>query len=246
MDFRLEICVDSVESAIIAQESGADRIELCCALTEGGLTPGYGLIKSVMCNTSIPVNVLIRPRGADFLYTDKEIDIMRKDIEMCGELGINGVVLGLLNADGSVDVERSAMLAEFARPMSVTFHRAFDVCADPLKALNDIINTGAERLLTSGQKPTAMEGAVLIKELIEKAAGKIIVMPGGGINENNIEEIAKVTGATEFHLSAGKTTESRMKFRNEEILKTITGSGYSRKIASRNIISTIIEKLKKI
>ena len=246
MDFKLEICVDSVESAIIAQESGADRIELCCALAEGGLTPGYGLIKSVLYNTSIPVNVLIRPRGADFLYTDKEFDIMPKDIEMCGELGVNGVVVGLLNADGSVDVNRSTKLVELARPMSVTFHRAFDVCMDPLKALKDIINTGAERLLTSGQKPTAIDGSRLIKELVNLAAGKIIIMPGGGINESNIEEIAKITGATEFHMSASKITDSEMIFRNEKILKSIARCGYSRKTASRDIISAVIEKLKNI
>ncbi|HOK27327.1 MAG TPA: copper homeostasis protein CutC [Bacteroidales bacterium] len=246
MDFKLEICVDSVESAVIAQEAGADRLEICCALAEGGLTPGYGLIRSVIDNSSIPVHVLIRPRGGDFLYTDNEFEIMRKDIEICGECGVHGVVFGLLDADGSIDVERSALLVEFAKPMSVTFHRAFDVCSDPLQALKDIIDAGADRLLTSGQKSTAYEGAGLIRKLLERAAEKIIIMPGGGINESNIEEIAKITGAKEFHLSARILTESGMKFRNEEILKTISGGGYSRKIASRDMILAVAGLLKKI
>lgn len=246
MDFKLEICVDSVESAIIAQEAGADRLELCCALTEGGLTPGYGLIKSVLSNTDIPVHVLIRPRGHDFLYTDNEFEVIRKDMELCGESGAHGVVIGLLNADGTIDIERTSLLADFARPMSVTFHRAFDVCSDPFRALEDIISTGADRLLTSGQKPTALEGASLIKSLVKKASGRLIVMPGGGINEGNAEEIAIITGAKEFHLSAGKTTESAMNFRNENIIKVITGSGYSGKTVSREIIAAIKEKLKKI
>ena len=245
MEFKIEICADSVESAIIAQEAGADRIELCSSLYEGGLTPSSGIISSARENLSIDLHVLIRPRGGDFLYSDHEYDIMRRDIEICGEYGVNGIVLGILSHDGEIDLERTARLIELAHPMSATFHRAFDMCADPLRGLQDVISCGASRLLTSGQKNQATENIELIAKLADKAGSRIIVMPGSGIDESNIEHIAKKTGAKEFHLSGRKTVESSMTFVRDYIIIDRV-SGISRKIADQQTIKNIISILKLI
>ena len=217
LSFLVEICVDSVESATIAEAAGAGRIELCSALSEGGVTPSAGLIDSVRQNTGIKLHVLIRPRGGDFLYSDNDFSVMRRDIDMAGEYGADGIVTGILNRDGTVDLERTALLTEYAAPMSVTFHRAFDMCRDPKKALEDIVSAGAARILTSGQARTAIEGARLIKSLCAESAGKIIVMPGGGIDEYNIALLAGTTGATEYHLSGRRQRESLMTFRRKGI-----------------------------
>ena len=248
MNFRLEICVDNVESAIIAQDAGADRVELCNNLPEGGTTPGYGTISYARKNIDILLHILIRPRGGDFLYTGLEYDIMRRDIEICGECGADGVVLGILKSDGEIDVERTANLAELARPMSVTFHRAFDMCADPEKGLEDVITTGANRLLTSGQKNRAEEGTELINQLILQADARIIIMPGSGINESNIASIASNTGAEEFHLTGRKVMESEMIFRRQNIaMGGLPGiSEFSRRVADPYMISNIINILKLI
>lgn len=245
MNFNLEICVDSLESAINAQIAGADRVELCDNLTEGGTTPGYGTIVTVRNNLNIELNVIIRPRGSDFLYTDTEFDIMRRDIEVCGEAGADGVVVGILLPDGNIDVERTARLIEFARPMNVTFHRAFDMCINPVRGLEDIISTGAERVLTSGQKNSAEDGVELIECLIKKADKRIIIMPGGGINELNIAKIARTTGASEFHLSGRKVIDGEMVFRKLGIsMGGVTGiSEFSRKVADRELIKSIINIL---
>ncbi|HNT92894.1 MAG: copper homeostasis protein CutC [Bacteroidales bacterium] len=217
MSLVVEICVDSVESAIIAEAAGAGRLELCSALAEGGVTPSAGLIESVRRNTGIRIHVLIRPRGGDFLYSDNEFSVMRRDIDTAGELGADGIVTGILNNDGTVDVERTALLAEYASPMSLTFHRAFDLCRDPGKGLEEVIATGAERLLTSGQAKNAIEGAPLIKALIKDAAGRLTIMPGGGIDEYNIALLAASTGAHEYHLSGRRQRESQMTFRRKGI-----------------------------
>ena len=245
MKFKLEICVDSIESAIIAQKAGADRIELCQNLSEGGTTPGYGTIASVRNNLTIGINVIIRPRGSDFIYTDTEFDIMRRDIEACGEAGVDGIVLGILLRDGNIDIERTSRLIDTAQPMKATFHRAFDMCPDPIKGLEDIILTGAERILTSGQKPNADEGSGLIESLVEKAGTRIIIMPGGGINESNIVSIARKTGASEFHLTGRKVVDSEMIYRrvgislgNEHEI-----SEFSRRIADPEKIANIINML---
>jgi copper homeostasis protein len=248
MKFKLEICVDSVQSAVDAQEAGASRVELCDNLLEGGTTPGFGTIKSARENLDIDLNVLIRPRGSDFLYTGLEFDIIRRDLEICGECGADGIVIGILMAEGTIDAERTARLVELAHPMSVTFHRAFDMCSDPVNGLEEIITSGAARLLTSGQKNIAMEGLVLLKELVIKAGHRIIVMPGGGINEENIEAIARFTGAVEFHLSGRKTVESKMVFRKEGITMG-NAPGYNefaRKVADPDKIKKIINILREI
>jgi copper homeostasis protein len=245
MKFKLEICADSVESAMDAQEAGASRIELCDNLFEGGTTPGYGTIILTRKNLRIELNVLIRPRAGDFLYTDLEFDIMRRDIEICRECGADGVVIGILRTDGTIDLERSARLVELARPMSVTFHRAFDMCREPQKALVDIIKTGADRLLSSGQENTALEGSHLLRDLVAQAGKKIIIMPGSGINEKNISAIAGITGANEFHLSARKVIESRMIFRKDGLtMGNAPGyNEYTRKVADRAKIKNIISIL---
>ena len=245
MNFKLEVCVDSLESAINAQEGGAHRIELCNSLFEGGTTPSSGTIISVRNNLSIDLHVIIRPRGGDFLYTDPEYDIMRRDIEICGEYGVNGIVIGILMEDGEIDVERTAKLIDLAKPMTATFHRAFDMCADPLRGLQDVISTGASRLLTAGHTNSAFEGMELIRRLIKKSGKKIIVMPGSGINETNIQKIAGNTGAKEFHLSGKKAVESGMIFRRDEINIGYT-PGYSKQITDIQKIKNIVDILKMI
>lgn len=248
MSFKLEICVDNIESASDAQNAGADRVELCDNLIEGGTTPGYGTIVSARNNLNIGLNVLIRPRGGDFLYTDLEYDIMRRDIDICGECSVDGIVLGILRPGGEIDVERTAKLIEFAHPMSATFHRAFDMCSDPVQGLEDVIASGADRLLTSGQKNKAHEGVELISQLVGQAGDRIIIMPGSGINESNIAWIARVTGAKEFHFTGRKIIDSEMIFRREGIsMGGAAGiSEFSRKVANPEIIKSIVTILKMI
>jgi len=248
MIFKLEICVDSVESAINVQIAGADRVELCDNLVEGGTTPSYGTILSARNNLNIGLHVIMRPRGSDFLYSDQEFDIMRRDIEVCGEAGVDGIVIGILLADGTIDIERTSRLIEYAHPMSVTFHRAFDMCKDPFKGLEDIISSGASRILTSGQKDNAADGADLLARLVTLAGERIIIMPGGGIDESNVEMIARISGAKEFHLTGRSIVESDMVFRKPDIsMGGIPGiPEFSRKVASQQRIKKIIEILKMI
>ena len=248
MSLRLEICVDSVESAINAQEAGADRIELCDNLLEGGTTPSYGSIISARNNLVIGLHVIIRPRGGDFLYSDLEYDIMRRDIDICGESEVNGIVLGILSSGGTVDIDRTTRLIEFAHPMSATFHRAFDMCSDPVQALEDVIDTGASRLLTSGQKNNAQDSMELIRQLIIQAGERIIIMPGGGIDETNIALIAGITRAKELHLTGRKIIDSEMTYRRQGIsMGGIPGiPEFSRKVADTETIKKIISVLELI
>lgn len=213
----LEICANSFSSALAAQQGGAQRIELCENLNEGGTTPSYGTIKRVREHLNIKVYVLIRPRAGDFLYTDAEFATMKEDINICKQLGCDGVVIGILDKEGNVDVERTSELVELAAPMGVTFHRAFDFCHDGLKALEDIIKCGCERILTSGMKNTAMEGMSFLKMLVQQAAERIIIMPGSGVNEQNIIELRESTHADEFHTSAKATVKSNMIYHNPAI-----------------------------
>jgi copper homeostasis protein len=246
--FTLEICVDSVESATIAEAAGAGRLELCSALTEGGVTPSAGLIEAVRNNITIDLNVIIRPRGGDFLYSDTEFSVMRRDIERAGEAGADGIVTGILNRDGSVDIDRTALLVEYASPMSVTFHRAFDMCRDAGKALEDIIATGASRVLTSGHARTAIEGAGTIKGLVVSAGDRISVMPGGGIDEYNIALLAATTGAREYHLTGRRQADSMMTFRRKGIYMgdSRLQAEYSIRLADGDRIRSIIMILKGI
>jgi len=210
-----EVCVDSVEGALASQKAGAQRIELCDNLVEGGTTPSLGMIQLTRRLVSLNVNVIIRPRGGDFCYNDHELEVMRLDILAAKQAGANGVVIGLLNPDGSVDINKTNFLLEAARPLSVTFHRAFDMSRDPEEALEAICGLGIDRLLTSGQMPTAMEGATCIKKLVQKAGTRTIILAGGGINANNVAAVVAQTGVQEVHFSARKTLDSRMTFRNQ-------------------------------
>jgi copper homeostasis protein len=215
--YIIEICAASIQSAMAAQQGGAQRIELVDNLYEGGTTPSYAMIDIVRKTLQIDMMVMIRPRGGDFYYSDAEFSIMKEDIRICRELGVDGVVFGILESNGAVDVERCKILVEQAWPMNVTFHRAFDMTPDPIESLEDIIKTGAGRLLTAGQKNTAPEGMELIRKLIKQADDRIIVMPGSGISENNICEMRDETGAHEFHMTARKMIDSGMKFRKQGI-----------------------------
>jgi len=214
MNFELEIIATTAQLCRIAENAGATRIELCAGLCEGGTTPSFGVIKSSLKIVNIPVYVMIRPRGGDFFYTADEFAAMQEDIKCCKALGVPGVVFGILNKDGSVDKPGNSILTELAYPMSVTFHRAFDRTINPQQAVEDIISCGFDRILSSGQQPVASKGKNLLKALISQYGNDIIIMPGSGINANNIEDIAKTTGAGEFHLSGRKTVSSNMEYLN--------------------------------
>ena len=217
MTYTFEVAVDSLESALIAQEYGAHRIELCADLGIGGITPSHGMIALAKEHLNIPINVIIRPRRGDFLYTEHEVDMMQRDIEYVKSLGLNGVVVGILLPDGQIDIDRTRIVVEFARPLEVTFHRAFDMSADPYRALDDLIDLRVDRLLTSGQQSTAEQGLPLIAELVEQADGRICIMPGSGINPTNIKKIVDESRATEFHFSAKKPYASSMQYHNPNL-----------------------------
>ena len=214
MNYTLEVIAFTIESVLLAQQSGAHRIELCDNPAEGGTTPGYGMIKTAREKTRLLLYPIIRPRGGDFLYSDEAFEIMKRDVMLCKELGCDGVVTGLLQADGSVDKKRTAALVEAAYPLGVTFHRAFDRVANPFEALEDIIASGCERILTSGLKPTAPEGAETLAQLVRQADDRIVIMPGSGVRSDNIAALARQTGAVEFHSSARKTADSKMRYFN--------------------------------
>jgi len=212
----IEVCADSINSALIAQEAGAHRVELCTNLAEGGTTPSLGMLNLARELLSIKLYVLIRPRWGDFLYNDLEFEIMKSDIEHCGKIGCDGVVIGMLNSDGTVDMSRNRKLVEIAKrySMGVTFHRAFDHCADFFQSLEDVINLGCERILTSGGQKTAVEGIPILAQLIEKAGNRISIMPGAGITPENIVKIIENTGASEIHGTFRSLHQSGMKYKN--------------------------------
>jgi len=214
----IEICANSVQSCIEAEAGGANRVELCAGIPEGGTTPSYGTIRLVQQLTSkININIIIRPRGGDFLYTDTEVKTMLYDIEMAKQLHVHGVVFGCLTKQGAIDVPLMHRLIEASKPLSVTCHRAFDVCRDPYVALEQLIALGCARILTSGQQPDAVLGIPHLKELVHRAADRIIIMPGCGVREDNIALIEAGTGAKEFHTSARSIVYSKMEYKNESV-----------------------------
>jgi copper homeostasis protein len=216
----LEVCANSVNSALAAQAGGAKRVELCNNLHEGGTTPSAGQITTARRLLTINQYILIRPRGGDFLYSDTEVQIMLADIDFCINAGCDGIVIGALNADGTIDKATNSRLIEPALKagLGITFHRAFDMTADIYQALEDVIALGCERILTSGGKMTAMEGASTINHLVQQAAGRISIMPGGGINEHNVNDLVRFTGVTEVHASARKYRNSGMQYHNTHIM----------------------------
>jgi len=214
----VEVCANGVESCLAAQEGGADRVELCAGIPEGGTTPSYGEImvaRRVLTTTRL--HVIIRPRGGDFLYSDLEVERMAADITVCRELGVDGVVFGCLRADGTIDVERNRYLMDCACGMSVTMHRAFDRTADPALALEQVIDLGFDRILTSGQQTQAIQGVDLLAKLNRQAAGRITLMAGSGVNEQNIRTIRDVTGLHEFHFSGRESRPSGMQYVNPNL-----------------------------
>jgi copper homeostasis protein len=213
----IEACVNSAISAIEAEKGGAHRVELCENMAEGGCTPSAGTIMLAKKRLTIPVFVMVRPRGGDFLYTEDEFAIMQSDVKMAKDLGADGVVFGILLPNGTIDKERMKILAGLARPMGITCHRAFDMTADPFHAMEDLIGLGIDRILTSGQQPTAPAGASLIKELISRAAGRIIIMPGSEVKEHNAPDLIRATGAGELHIHLDKQESSRMIFRQPSV-----------------------------
>ena len=204
---KIEICANSYESAINAQKGGADRIELCSELAVGGITPSYGFIKTTLDTLTIPVNVLIRPRSGDFTYSEAEFDIMKRDILFCKQLGCNGIVAGILTSDNSLDIRRTQILADLAKPLSFTFHRAFDWVNNPLHAIDKLIEIGVNRVLTSGQETSAVKGIELLKKLRQYCSEKLVILPGGGITIHNVLQF-KNTGFKEVHFSATKLHRS--------------------------------------
>ena len=210
----LETIAFNIDSCIKAQAAGAKRIELCDNPGEGGTTPSYGFIKAARAVLKIDLFPIIRPRGGDFLYSDAEFEIMKTDVQICKDLGCDGVVIGMLKEDATIDKERCAALVKIAYPMGVTFHRAFDRVIDAQKALDDVIEIGCERILTSGFYPNVMDGIENIKLLIAQADNRIIIMPGSGVRASNIKSIIEQTGATEIHSSARKTNVSKMHLQN--------------------------------
>jgi copper homeostasis protein len=239
----IEICTDSVDGVLAAVEAGADRVELCAALIEGGITPSIGMVHQAVVAAAgrLKVHVIIRPRGGDFLYDRAEIAAMAADIEAVAAAGAEGVVIGVLTPEGDVDAERCRTLLDAAYPLSVTFHRAFDVARDPLAALDALIELGVDRLLTSGQEPSVLEGAPLIRRLIERAAGRIVIMPGGDITARNAERILEETGADEMHFAALETRASGMRWRNEAVFMggTLRPPEYDRPVTTAAAIRRV-------
>lgn len=245
-NYSFEVCANSVESCLAAQAGGANRVELCAGIPEGGTTPSYGDIavaRELLKETRL--HVIIRPRGGDFLYSPVEQRIMLKDIDLARKLGTDGVVFGCLTAEGDVDLPLMRQLMEAAEDMSVTFHRAFDVCRNPQQALEDIIGLGCHRILTSGQQPTAEQGIPLLKNLQQQADGRIILLAGCGVNETNIARIAQETGIHEFHFSAREQMESDMLYRNPQVSMggTVCIEEYSRPLTTSKRVSQTIAAL---
>jgi copper homeostasis protein len=244
-EVMIEACVNSVESAIEAEAGGACRVELCDNLYDGGTTPSSGSIEAAHDALGIKLNVIIRPRGGDFLYSDLELDIMRRDVAVARAAGADGVVFGILESDGSVNVEQTRQLVELAQPMSTTFHRAFDMCADSFAALEDLVQLGIDRVLTSGQRASAMAGAELIGKLVEAAQDRIIVMPGVGIDAANIADLIRLTGACEFHVLAERRVDSEMAFQNSSVFMGTDPDQpeFERPVTDREAIRAIVDAL---
>ncbi|WP_443938931.1 copper homeostasis protein CutC [Pedobacter sp. MW01-1-1] len=243
MQNMLEICANGYESALAAQNGGANRVELCDNLAEGGTTPSYAQIALAKKNLQIEIWPIIRPRGGDFLYSDVEFELMKEDIKICKALQCDGVVIGILKADGCIDKERCAALVELAKPMPVSFHRAFDMTNNLEKALEDLIDLNITRVLSSGAAASALEGAATLRKLVEHARGRITIMPGAGINAENIKKLKELTGASDFHASAKEFVASKMEFRNASSKMGSIEDEYQYELSSVNKIRSLLKVL---
>lgn len=239
---EIEACVDSPESAAAAEQGGADRVELCCALLEGGLTPSAGAIARTRERIRLGLNVIVRPRGGDFLYSDDEQNVMLRDVDTAKDLGADGIVIGVLTKDGDVDVPRTRALIERARPMSVTFHRAFDMAREPFEALEALVELGVDRVLTSGQEESAVAGMDLLRALVERARDRILVMPCGNIHPGNIRKIVEGTGAKELHVTGFLEADSGMQYRNPRVTMggVLRPPEYRRSVTDAESIGTLV------
>ena len=245
MNRKIEICVDSVESCINAEKGGADRLELCGNMFEGGTTASYGVLQLAREMVSKPIYAMVRPRGGDFCYNDIEFEIMKREIKLMKELKIDGIVFGILTKEGKVDKERCSKLLDLWGTNKATFHRAIDVSSNLNEACEDIISLGFERILTSGGEANVMSGIIKLKELVEKYNDKIIIMPGSGINERNIEYINDTVKANEYHMTANKTVESVMQYRNENVFMgaSLRPPEFSVKYTDENKVKNIKSKI---
>jgi copper homeostasis protein len=241
----IEICTNGITSSLNAQKGGANRIELCDNLLEGGTTPSLGMIEIIKKQLSIDVFVMIRPRGGDFLYSDLEFEIMKNDILHCKEIGVEGVVFGILNSDGTIDKQRTLSLIEIARPMQVTFHRAFDRCNNLQQGLEDLIELGIDNVLTSGGNPKAIDSLPILEKLVQQAGNRINIMVGSGVNPYNVHHFKNI-GITNFHFSATTTTNSPMTFRSQafDTTEQLSVSEFELKISSAEMIQAMRENLK--
>jgi copper homeostasis protein len=239
----IEISVEGVDGLLVAQDNGADRVELCASVLEGGITPSLGMVREALRVARVPVFVIVRPRGGDFLYSEAEFESMRQDVVALKDLGVPGIVTGCLTAGAEVDEQRTAELLRLARPMSVTFHRAFDMVRDPVKSLEVLISHGVDRVLTSGQRPTAMEGLATLKQLGQVAGGRIIVMPCGSLRTANIGHVGRETGLWELHFAAHKAEPSAMTYRNPYIAMGMTSEDheYVKTVTDPMTVRTTIE-----
>ena len=239
-----EICVDSVAGVRAAKAAGAQRVELCADLLEGGITPSRGMIRQARTIDGVGLHVIIRPRGGDFLFDDDEFAIMRADIETAKAERADGVVIGLLTAEGEIDAGRTRALIALARPLSVTFHRAFDVAAEPFQAIETLVELGVDRVLTSGQEATALEGLPLIVELMKRAGDRIVIMPGGGITARNVERIVAAARPREIHFAALEPAASGTRFRREHVFMggELRPPEYDRLESSAAEIAAIVAK----
>ncbi len=241
----LEVCAGDLRSVYAARDGGAVRVELCSGLAEGGMTPSTGLLRGALAVTGIAVNVLIRPRPGDFVYGEKEAQVMLDDIAAATDAGADGVVIGALTPDGDVDLRLVERMINAAGSMSVTFHRAFDLCRDPMEALRQLIDVGVNRLLTSGQAPTALQGVNLLSHLVDAADGRLSVMPGGGVNAANAAEILNRSGAREIHASARERIASSMRFRRGDVSMGAAGSDeYATLTTSEYLVKEIVRAIK--
>ncbi|RZK50157.1 MAG: copper homeostasis protein CutC [Pedobacter sp.] len=243
-DFGIEVCANSFASAVAAEKGGAMRVELCDNLAEGGTTPSYAQIKMCVDHLHIEVWPILRPRGGDFLYTADEFEIMKMDLEVCKNLGCSGVVTGILTAEGTVDKVRCAELIKLASPMPVAFHRAFDLCNNLQEALEDLIELGFVRILTSGTAPTALAGVDIIADLIKKSENRICIMPGAGINPDNIKQIQKLTHAKNFHSTAKSKIPSKMKFKNPVAKLGQHSEEYVHEESSAFVVKQLVDLIK--
>ena len=243
-EVTVEVCIDSVESALESQRGGADRVELCDNLIEGGTTPSAGTIEVARSRIDIRLHVIVRPRGGDFLYSADEHEVMKRDVLVAKQLGADGVVFGMLTEDGAVDRDRTRELVELARPMAVTFHRAIDVTRDPFEALDALAELGVDRVLTTGQEDVVWDGLDLIARLVEHAGDRIGVMAGGGSNLN-VKAIVERTGVEEVHVVGTRTVESRMRYRNTRCFMggVLRPPEYATTVADSSRIRSMVDQL---